>query len=349
MSITRSAFGHAPDGRAATLFTLKNKTGAYITLCDFGARVVSIYVPDRDGKLADVNIGFDDVAPYIAHGGPSIGATIGRVGNRIGGAAFTLNGKDYTLPKNDGINCLHGGEGFHTHWWEAECQEGEEADLVTFRYVSADGEEGFPGKMDVEVTYAWTDKNEMCLSYRAVSDKDTLCNLTNHAYFNLSGEENALDHLLQINASLITATDEALIPTGEELDVTGLPVDLRKPLRLRDGIARSAEYPLMVVKNGYDFNFRVDGEGMRVHAILSSPASGRVMHVCSTEPCIQLYTGQHFNTTGHGGKHYSPWAGVALETQHHPDAIHHANFPGVVLKAGEEFTSQTVYSFSVEA
>ena len=348
MSISLSAFGKAADGRVATLYTLKNKSGAYITLCDFGARVVSIYVPDKEGKLGEVSIGFDEVAPYIAHGGPSIGATIGRVGNRIGGARFTLNGKEYSVPMNDGKNSLHGGEGFHTRWWSAECHEKEDADLVTFRYVSADGEEGYPGRMEVEVTYAWTDKNEMCIGYRAISDQDTLCNLTNHAYFNLSGEENVLDHTLQINASLITATDEALIPTGEELDVTGLPVDFRKPLRIRDGMARAAEYPLMVIKNGYDFNFRVDGEGMRVHAILRSPASGRAMHVCSTEPCIQLYTGQHFDTSGHGGKHYTCMAGLALETQHHPDAIHHANFPSVALKAGEEFTSQTVYSFSVE-
>lgn len=348
MSISLSAFGKTEDGRVATLYTLTNKSGASISLCDFGARVVSICVPDRDGKLADVCIGFDDVARYAAKGGPSVGASIGRVGNRIGGARFTLNGIEYRVPANDGVNSLHGGEGFHTRWWMAECHEGDEADMVNFHYVSADGEEGYPGKMDVEVTYAWTDKNEMCITYHAVSDEDTLCNLTNHAYFNLNGEENVLDHELQINASLITATDEGLIPTGEELDVTGLPVDFRKPLRLRDGMARAAEYPLMVVKNGYDFNFRVDGEGMRVHAILHAPASGRVMHVCSTEPCVQLYTGQHFNTEGHGGKHYSSMAGLALETQHHPDAIHHDNFPSVVLKAGEEFTSQTVYSFGVE-
>ncbi len=348
MSISLSAFGKAADGRVATLSTLKNKTGAYITLCDFGARVVSIYVPDRNGKLGEVNIGFDEVAPYIAPGGPSIGASIGRVGNRIGGARFTLNGTEYKVPMNDGVNSLHGGEGFHTRWWSAECFEKEDADLVTFHYVSADGEEGYPGKLNVEVTYAWTDNNEMCISYHAVSDQDTLCNLTNHAYFNLSGEANVLDHTLQINASLITATDDALIPTGEELDVTGLPVDFRKPLRIRDGVARSAEYPLMVLKKGYDFNFRVDGEGMRVHAILRSDLTGRVMHVCSTEPCIQLYTGQHFNIAGHGGRHYPAMAGLALETQHHPDAIHHDNFPSVVLKAGEEFSSQTVYSFGVE-
>ena len=218
MSISLSAFGKTEDGRVATLYTLTNKSGASISLCDFGARVVSICVPDRDGKLADVCIGFDDVARYAAKGGPSVGASIGRVGNRIGGARFTLNGIEYRVPANDGVNSLHGGEGFHTRWWMAECHEGDEADMVNFHYVSADGEEGYPGKMDVEVTYAWTDKNEMCITYHAVSDEDTLCNLTNHAYFNLSGEENVLDHELQINASLITATDEGLIPTGEELD-----------------------------------------------------------------------------------------------------------------------------------
>lgn len=348
MSITLSPFGRTEEGHAATLYTLKNRSGAYVTLCDYGARIVSVYVPDRGGKLSDVCIGFDDVSRYAAKGGPSVGATVGRVANRIAGAGFDLNGVRYALPANDGPNTLHGGQGFHTRWWEAACQEGEEADMVTFTYRSADGEEGFPGEMAVEITYAWTDQNELCLHYRAVSSADTLCNLTNHAYFNLGEDENALDHTLQINASRITATDDALIPTGEELDVSGLPVDLRAPLRLRDGLARAAEYPLMQLKNGYDFNFRVDGEGLRVHAILRCPSSGRVMHVCSTEPCVQLYTAQHFNTVGHSGRPYGPWIGVALETQHHPDAVHHPNFPSVVLKAGEEFSSQTIYSFGVE-
>ena len=349
MSIKLSSFGHAADGRQATLYTLTNRSGAYVTLCDYGARIVSVYVPDRAGHLDDVCIGYDDVSRYMAPGGPSVGATVGRVANRIGAAAFDLNGKHYALPANDGANTLHGGQGFHTHFWDASCQEGEEAALVTFTYHSTDGEEGFPGNMTAEITYAWTDQNELCLHYRAVSDQDTLCNLTNHAYFNLGADENALDHTLQINASLITATDDALIPTGEELDVSGLPVDLRAPMRLRDDLARASEYPLMQLKNGYDFNFRVDGEGLRLHAVLCCPNSGRVMHLCSTEPCVQLYTGQHFNTVGHQGRPYGPWIGVALETQHHPDAIHHSNFPGVVLKAGEEFTSQTIYSFSVKA
>ena len=347
MSITLSSFGRASDGREARLYTLENKSGASVSLCDFGARIVSICVPDRQGALADVNIGFDSVAEYDRKGGWSVGAAIGRVGNRIAGAAFTLNGKEYRLPANEGPNCLHGGIGFDHRWWQGEAHEGTEADMVTFRYESADGEEGFPGKLDVEITYAWTEKNELCIRYHAVSDQDTLCNLTNHAYFNLGGE-NVTDHVLQLNADKITATDSALIPTGEELDVTGLPVDLRGGLRIGDGFARAAEYPLMAEKNGYDFNFRVPGAGMRLMGTLHCPATGRVMHVCSTEPCIQLYTGQHFDATGHGGVHYGPWAGLALETQHHPDAIHHPNFPSVILPAGKEFVSETVYSFGVE-
>ena len=347
MSITLSSFGRASDGREATLYTLENKSGASVSLCDFGARIVSIQVPDRDGRLGEVCIGFDSIAEYDRKGGWSVGAAIGRVGNRIAGAAFTLNGVEYHLPANEGPNCLHGGIGFDHRWWQAEAHEGEEADMVTFRYESADGEEGFPGKLAVEITYAWTEKNELCIHYHAVGDQDTLCNLTNHAYFNLGGA-NVVDHVLQLNADKITATDSALIPTGEELDVTGLPVDLRAGLRIGAGFARSAEYPLMVEKNGYDFNFRVPGEGLRLMGVLHCPATGRAMHVCSTEPCIQVYTGQHFNVTGHGGTHYGPWAGVALETQHHPDAIHHPNFPSVVLRAGEEFASETVYSFGVE-
>ena len=347
MSITLTPFGAASDGKTATLFTLKNASGASVSLCDFGARIVSIHVPDRGGKLDEVCLGFDSAAEYDRKGGWSVGATIGRVGNRIAGAAFTLNGVEYHLPVNKGTSCNHGGRGFHYHWWTAEPEEGAEADMVTFRYRSADGEEGFPGNMDVEVTYAWTQKNELCIRYRAVSDADTLCNLTNHAYFNLGGEH-VRDHLLQLNAPLITEADAELVPTGRELDVSGLPVDLRRPMRIGDGLARAAEFRMLAEQGGYDFNFFIPGEGLRLFGALYCPATGRVMHVCSSEPCVQVFTGQSFNVTGHGGRHYGPQAGVALETQHHPDAIHHPNFPSVVLRAGEEFTSETVYAFGVE-
>ena len=316
MSITLSSFGTLRDGRASTLYTLTNKNGASVCLSDHGARLVSVFVPDREGRLADVCLGFDSVSGYEGEHA-SVGGTIGRVANRIGGAAFTLNGRNYTLPVNSGKHatyCLHGGpHGFHTKLWQAAHEEKAGADRVVFRCVSADGEAGFPGKMEVTVTYTWTDSSDLHIDYSAVSDQDTLCNLTNHAYFILDDSENALDHTLQINASRITTVNDSLIPTGEDAPVDGLPVDLRKPLSLRAGIARASEYPLMQTVNGYDFNYRVDGEGFREHAVLASPASGRALHVLSSEPCIQLYTGQHFDLTGHGGRHYGTWAGIALD------------------------------------
>ncbi|MBO4378119.1 MAG: galactose mutarotase [Clostridia bacterium] len=350
MSITIRPFGQTSDGRPVSLYTMTNASGASVALTDLGARLVSVFVPDRNGKLEDVCIGFDDASVYETKVGASVGATIGRVANRIGGAAFELNGKKYTVPANDGPNCLHGGpKGFHTYMWQAECHEGAQADYISFRLESKDGDAGFPGTMQIETIFAWTEENELCISYHAIADQDTLCNLTNHAYFNMDACGNTLDHSIQINADLITVTDDALIPTGEELDVTGLSADLRKPVTLRDGMSRGADFPLIIKKNGYDFNYRLQGDGFRSAAVLRGAVSGRKLHVCTTEPCIQLYTGQHFDIDGHNGCHYGPWAGIALETQHHPDAIHHENFPSVVLPAGKAFSSQTVFSFSVEA
>ena len=347
MSITVSSFGKATDGRSATLYTLTNRRGASVSLCDWGARIVKINVPDKNGVLGNVSLCFDDAAGYAVPDKSYIGATIGRVGNRIGGASFMLNGAEYKISANEGSNTLHGGiYGFDRKWWTAECHEGDEADLVTMTYVSPHGEEGFPGELSVAVTFGWTDENELTICYRAASDQDTLCNLTNHAYFNLGDTNDILDHTLQICADHITPTDDALIPNGVDIPVTG-PVDLRTPLLIREGLRRSAEYPMMVKKNGYDFNFAVAGEGMRCLAVLHDPASGRVMHVCSTEPCIQLYSGQGFDVQGADGRYYGAYAGLALETQHHPDAIHQPAFPSVILRAGDVYETTTVYRFGI--
>lgn len=348
MSISISSFGALPDGRAAVLYTLTNPSGAQLCLTDYGARIVAVRVPDRTGNLADVALGFDSAADYIRQDN-YIGATIGRVGNRIAGSAFTLNGKDYHVDANEGPNCLHGGHnGFDRQLWYAEPHEGEAADMVTFTYTSADGEEGFPGTLRVTVSIGWSHENDLSICYSAVCDQDTLCNLTNHSYFNLAGQGNIEQQILTLNAPFITETDDALIPTGHDLPVDGLPVDFRSGLRLGEGFARGSEYPMMVAKNGYDFNFTVAGSGMRCFGSLYDPQSGRVMHLRSTEPCVQVYSGQHMDFSGHQGTHYGCHAGLALETQHHPDAIHHAAFPSVVLRANTPYETQTVYSFSVK-
>lgn len=350
MSITRSAFGLLKDGRPATCYTLTNTAGASLSLCDYGARIVSLRVPDRLGRLGEVCLGFDSVFPYTQSEGTYLGATIGRVANRIGGAAFELNGTRFSVSANENGNCLHGGfHGFDSFLWESSCQEAAGEDTVIFRRDSPNGEEGFPGRMTLEVCFTWNDRCEAGITYRAVSDQDTLCALTNHAYFNLEDGDDILSHTLCLHASRITVTDSALIPTGEERAVDGLPVDLRQPLTIRDGLARSAEYPMMVEKSGYDFNFRIAGTGLRPIGTLYAPQSGRSMQIRSTEPCIQVYSGQGLSCeNGHGGRRYGAYAGIALETQHHPDAVHHAHFPGILLRAGEEYRSQTIYAFTAE-
>ncbi|MBQ6257358.1 MAG: galactose mutarotase, partial [Clostridia bacterium] len=241
MSVTQKPFGIDQIGRQMTLYTMTNKAGASVSVLDFGAHLVSIKVPDKNGKLSDVCLGYDTLEEYDQK--PSyIGATVGRFGNRIGGSRFTLNGKEYTLFPNDGRNSLHGGrEGFDKKWWKGQVLEAENEDAVLFTYVAHDGEEGYPGKMRVQVTFAFDDACCLTIRYLAQSDKDTVINLTNHAYFNLAGKGNILGHTLQVNADCITDVDDELIPTGEYLPVDGTPLDLRAPARIGDGVARRAE------------------------------------------------------------------------------------------------------------
>ncbi len=348
MSISLKPFGVDLIGRQMTLYTMTNKLGASVSVLDFGAHIVSIKVPDRNGKMGEVCLGYDTLEEYDQAGG-YLGATVGRVGNRIGGAKFTLNGQEYTLFKNDGPNTLHGGrEGFDKKWWRGQTLEAENEDAVIFTYVAHDMEEGFPGKMRVQVTFAWDDECRLSIRYLAQSDKDTIVNLTNHSYFNLSGEKDMLSHTLQVNADCVTDVDSGLIPTGEFLSVAGTALDLRTPKRIGDGIAQRKECRLIDAVDGYDVNFVLNGEGMKEAAVLRDEATGREMRVLTTEPGMQVYTGQGLDQNGHGGKHYGPYAGVALETQHHPDSIHHPNFPSIVLKAGDTYQTTTVYAFSAK-
>ena len=348
MSITQKPYGMDLIGRQMTLYTMTNNIGASVSVLDFGAHLVSIRVPDKNGQMADVCLGYDTFEEYDRN--PSyLGATVGRYGNRIGGSRFILNGVEYTLFANDGRNSLHGGrEGFDKKWWRGQILEGEQEDAVIFTYAAHDGEEGYPGKMHVQVSYAFDDDCHLTIRYMAMSDKDTVVNLTNHAYFNLAGQGNILGHILQVNSDAITDVDEGLIPTGELLPVEGTPLDLRKGAKIGDGIARRQECSLIDAVNGYDMNFVLKGEGLREAAVLREEESGRRMRVLTTEPAIQVYTGQGLNVKGKGGVSYTAYAGVALETQHYPDSPNHPNFPSTVLKAGETYQSTTVYAFSAE-
>lgn len=348
MSISARPFGIDLIGRQMTLFTMTNKKGASVSVLDFGAHIVSIKVPDREGKLADVCLGYDSLDEYDQK--PCyLGATVGRYGNRIANARFTLNGVEYTLFPNNGKNNLHGGrEGFDKKWWKGQGLEAEGEDTLLFTYVAHDGEEGFPGKMKVQVTFSFDDDCRLTIRYMAMSEADTIVNMTNHSYFNLAGEGDILGHTLQINSDFVTDVDGELIPTGEMLPVAGTPLDFTAPMKLGDGYARRKECRLVDEANGYDANFVLRGEGMKEAAVLCHEESGRLMRVFTTEPGIQVYSGQGLDQTGHNGCHYGAFAGVALETQHYPDSPNRPEFPSTVLRAGDTYQSTTVYAFEIK-
>ena len=348
MSISARPFGIDLIGRQMTLFTMTNKKGASVSVLDFGAHIVSIKVPDREGKLAEVCLGYDSLDEYDQK--PCyLGATVGRYGNRIANARFTLNGVEYTLFPNNGKNNLHGGrEGFDKKWWRGQGMEADGEDTLLFTYVAHDGEEGFPGKMKVQVTFSFDDDCRLTIRYLAMSEADTVVNMTNHSYFNLAGDGDILGHTLQINSDFVTDVDGELIPTGEMLPVSGTPLDFNQPMKIGDGYARRKECRLVDEANGYDVNFVLRGEGMKEAAVLCHEESGRVMRVYTTEPGIQVYSGQGLDQTGHDGQHYGAFAGVALETQHYPDSPNRPEFPSTFLKAGDTYQSTTVYAFEVK-
>ena len=351
MSISRKYFDKTARGEEVTQYTLTNHKGASVSVIDFGGIVTSIVVPDRDGKLADVNLGFDVVDTYDGKGG-SMGALIGRVGNRIGGAAFDLEGRHYVLGKNDGENNLHGGpEGFSQRMWKAEPIEGRDGDTLRLTLTSPDGDQGFPGKLDVTVDYTWNDACELGIHYMAVTDKPTLCNMTNHAYFNLDGHDaGTVENLtLQINADCVTEADPALIPTGRLLPQKGLAYDFTEEVRLGDVLARTPVDPIMRDAGGVDFNYCAGRDReTKLIATLRSPKTGRRMDVITDQPGVQCYTGQGLDHTGKGGVHYGPYAGVCLETQHYPDAIHQPHFESYVLRPQDKYDTFTIFRFTAE-
>ncbi len=336
-----------PDGRNVDLFTLTNQQGVKVTITTFGATVVSIVVPDNKGKMGDIALGFDSLAGYRQEGNPFIGATIGRFANRIARGKFTLNGKAYTLAVNNGVNHLHGGPGgFNTVLWKGMAADNN---TVVMSYESPDGEEGYPGTMQVEVRFRLTENNELKIDYRATTDADTIVNLTNHTYFNLNGQGDILDHLLRLNAPSFTPIDETSIPTGEIRPVSGTPFDFTRPMKIGARIDRTDDGQI-VNGSGYDHNFVCERNGsLQLVASAYSSATGRLLEVLTTEPGIQFYSGSFLNgtLTGKGGIVYKKRSGFCLETQHFPDSPNRPSFPSVVLKANDVFTSTTVFRFSV--
>lgn len=353
LPITVKSFGQLQDGTEIHLYTLRNSSGFRADITDYGATIVNLLVPDRHGELADVALGFDNIADYQTRS-PFFGATVGRYANRIGPHGFKLDGTTYTPPLNSGppdARCtLHGGTvGFDKVVWRARTATIDGEPALVFEHTSPDGDEGFPGTLSVEVTYRVTTANELRIDYRATTDKPTPVNFTNHTYFNLHGEGvgTVLDHVLTIAASQITPVDAHLIPTGEIAPVAGTPFDFTSPHSIGDRI--DEENQQLKFGNGYDHNWvldKPDGE-LALAATLEDPESGRSMEVLTTEPGIQVYTGNFLSGSGKSERSYAPRGAVCLETQHFPDSPNIPEFPNTILRPGKTFQSTTVYRFSV--
>jgi len=344
-------FGGLADGRAVSAFTLANGNGVEAELIDYGGIIVALRVPDRHGTVADVVLGYDSLAAYERQR-YYLGAVVGRYANRIARGRFALDGTEHRLATNDGPNHLHGGPGgFHAVLWHAEPFVGESEAGVTLTYESPAGEEGYPGRLAVGVTYTLTARDELTVEYRATTDRATPVNLTQHSYFNLAGHDagSALAHELTVAASRFTPVDETLIPTGELRSVEGTPFDFRSPVAL--GARLAADDAQLRIGHGYDHNFLLDGpagDAPAFAARLHDPASGRVLEVHTTEPGLQLYGGQGLRgVEGKGGHVYPAQAGVALETQHFPDSPNQPAFPSTILRPDEIYVSRTEFRFRV--
>ncbi|MDF2510169.1 MAG: mro [Herbinix sp.] len=351
MKITQKSFGKTAQGEGVTLYTLTNGNGMKVSLTNYGANIVSIIVPDSKGTMADVNLGYDKVAGYEKNA-PGFGSFIGRHANRIGGAKFEINGKIYELDKNDGDNNLHGGfTGYNKFVYETESYEDDDIASVEFSRLSPHMEQGFPGNLDITVTYSLTEANELVIEYLAVSDRDTIVNLTNHSYFNLSGHNagSVLDHKVWIKANQFTPTDKQLIPTGELRDVTGTPMDFRVAKKLGQDI--DSNYEPLVFAGGYDHNYVLDISGTDVEKVaeMIDEKSGRKLEVFTDMPGIQLYSANFLTPVedSKAGAVYNKRDAVCFETQYFPNSCNISSFPSCLLKAGKEYDSVTIYKFSV--
>lgn len=349
MSIKSKTFGTLPSGEKVIEYTLTNSSGAQVSILNYGGIIKDIVVPDRDGKMGDINLGYPSIDGYIENPG-YLGALIGRVGNRINRGRIVLNGEAIQLNCNSTIHHLHGGNvGYDKRIWAVTPSEGEGVDTLLLKYVSPDGEENYPGELAIEVTYTWNDDCELGIEYEAVSSKDTICNMTNHTYFNLDGEgAGTIDgHVMQIFADSITEVDADSIPTGRFYPVEGTPLDLRGGKALSEGMAIMDTEQQMVFGQGYDHNFVLNGEGMKKAAVAYSPKSGRAMDTYTDAIGVQLYAGNMLDTEYEGkcGRRYKIHDGFCLETQSYPDSINHPEFPSIVLRAGDKYHTKTVYKF----
>lgn len=349
--ISKKQFGTLPDGTVVDLYTLRNARGCEAQITNYGGIVVSLKVPDRRGRLGDVVLGYDTLDAYVRNN-PYFGCLVGRYGNRIGKGEFRLNGQVYRLARNNGPNHLHGGvRGFDKVVWEAHPVMTEAGPALELRYTSPDGEEGYPGNLDVTATYTLTHDNALRLDFRATTDKPTLCNLTHHSYFNLAGAGSGtiLNHRVMIAADRFTPVDATLIPTGELRRVAGTPFDFRRPWRIGARIDRKDQQ--LAFGKGYDHNWVLNkplgklGLAARVY----EPTTGRVMEVLTTEPGMQFYTGNFLDGTlrGKGGKVYRHRGGFCMEPQHYPDSPNKPHFPSTVLKPGQVYRNTIIYRFSV--
>ena len=345
-SLSKMIFGKTPDGTPVELYVLKNGQ-ITVKVMTYGAIITEIDTPDRNGKEGDVVLGFDSLEGYLGKH-PYFGATVGRVANRIAKGKFTLNGQEYTLAVNDGPNTLHGGlKGFDKVIWKAEPISRPDGPSIKLTRRSPDGEEGYPGNLDVSVQFTVTEQNELKIEYTATTDKATPINLSNHSYFNLAGRttEPVLGHELMLAADHYTPVDETLIPTGEIAPVAGTPLDFTKPTDIGARIKELKGEP-----TGYDHNFVLNsgGKSLALAVRVYEPKTGRVMELSTTEPGVQFYTGNFLDgtITGKDGIAYRKHHAFCLEAQHYPDSIHHANFPSAVLEPGKTYTQTTVYKFS---
>jgi aldose 1-epimerase len=349
-TITESPFGQLPDGREATLYTLTNANGMIAKISNLGGVITQIHVPDRDGIMADVVFGYDDVAPYMGESN-YFGALIGRYGNRIANGRFTLDGETHQLDLNDGVNHLHGGtDGFHRRLWEAETFATPKSAGLILSYLSADGDQGYPGNLDTTVIYELRDDNELRIAFHAITDKATPVNLTNHAYFNLAGKGDILGHQLTINAEAYTPVGPGLIPVGAPQAVAGTAFDFRTQHAI--GARIDQDDAQLRFGSGYDHNFvlkKTQPQAMEVSARVVDPASGRVLEVLSQEPGIQFYSGNFLSDEITGkGRIYGYRSGICLEPQHFPDSPNRPDFPSTILRPGEEYATVMAYRFSVE-
>jgi aldose 1-epimerase len=345
--VTKQSYGKMPDGTAVDLYTLTNAKGMQAGIITYGGAIVSLKTPDRAGKLGDVVIAADDLAGMRAQTS-FFGALIGRYGNRIGHAQFTLDGQTYKLPANNGANTLHGGsEGFDKHVWHAVPKSSADGPTLTLTYVSKDGEQGFPGKLTARVIYTLTNNNELKIDYTATTDKPTVANLTNHTYFNLAGEGDILGHEVMINADRFTPVDDGLIPTGELKPVKGTPFDFTKATAIGARIDQDDQQ--LKYGKGYDHNWVLNKNdaNMTKAAEVHDPKSGRVMEVWTTEPGLQFYTGNFLDGTVKGkGRAINLRNAFCMETQHYPDSPNKSAFPSTTLRPGQTYHTTSIYRFS---